>query len=281
MKNFHHLRVKDAIEWFLEYHHNMRVFSPETYKTYIYSAGILGEFLGPRLMMKNVTVEHMLNFQKYIAEEKKSSPNTINKHSSVVRSILRFFNIHGASYLTPECIPLVKIASRSKVVLSDQEIQDISDSIYHTNFHGVRNRSIVQILYSTGMRVSELVGILMSDCSLENREVSVIGKGQKRRVVFLSEEAVIAIQEYLCIRGYAPGFLFCNTKKESYFFDKPLCRETIYKIIKGAAKKLNIKKNVSPHIFRHSFAVRLLKNGADIRSVQIMLGHASIMTTQV
>lgn len=140
---------------------------------------------------------------------------------------------------------------------------------------------MLQVLYATGLRVSELVNLTINDVNLQSGYVLAFGKGSKERYVPVGKVAIKALDDYY---GWARGKLLRN-KKSSFVFvgrgDKPLTRQTFWKYLKDLAKQKGITKSISPHVIRHSFATHLLENGADLRSVQIMLGHADISTTQI
>jgi integrase/recombinase XerD len=140
---------------------------------------------------------------------------------------------------------------------------------------------MLEILYATGLRVSELVGLKVLDVNLESGFLKTMGKGSKERIVPLGEKACDALRDYLeegrtaIIKGRNPSGLFLNSR------GKPLSRQGFWKILKAYGIKANITKKLTPHSIRHSFATHLLEGGADLRSVQILLGHADISTTQI
>lgn len=175
-----------------------------------------------------------------------------------------------------------KLGRKLPDFLSIDEIQKILDSIDLSTPEGTRNKAIVETLYSCGLRVSELTGLLISQVYFDNEFVRVTGKGSKERLIPIGEEALKYIKIYLenvrrhqkVARG-ADDILFLNRR------GKPLTRVMIFLIIKELAAKAQIHKNISPHTFRHSFATHLVEAGADLRAVQQMLGHESITTTEI
>lgn len=165
-------------------------------------------------------------------------------------------------------------------VLSVQEVEDILASVDLKAAFGKRDRAILEVLYGCGLRVSEAAGLRISDLRLEDGFIRVTGKGDKQRLVPLGEMARDAIGAYLEDRGEpadhnADDILFLNR------FGKPLSRVSLFKLVKKQALAAGIRKDISPHTFRHSFATHLIENGADLRIVQEMLGHASILTTEI
>ena len=165
-------------------------------------------------------------------------------------------------------------------VLSVQEVEDILASVDLKAPFGKRDRAILEVLYGSGLRVSEAAGLRISDLRLEDGFIRVTGKGDKQRLVPLGEMARDAIEAYLEDRGEPADhkyddYLFLNR------FGKPLSRVALFKLVKNQAMAAGIRKEISPHTFRHSFATHLIENGADLRIVQEMLGHASILTTEI
>lgn len=165
-------------------------------------------------------------------------------------------------------------------VLSVDEVGSIMDSVDLSDWMGKRDRAILEILYGCGLRVSEAVGLRISHVYLDESFVRVVGKGNKERIVPMGEVAVWAVRNYLAARPepYGPEFgdtLFLNR------FGKSLSRVSMFGIVKRQAMLAGIRKEISPHTFRHSFATHLIENGADLRVVQEMLGHESITTTEI
>ncbi|MBO5471201.1 MAG: tyrosine recombinase XerD [Bacteroidales bacterium] len=165
-------------------------------------------------------------------------------------------------------------------VLSVREIDDMISSVDRSTWQGVRDRAILEILYGCGLRVSEAVGLKISCLYLDEGFIRVRGKGDKERLVPIGEMASDAVTEYM---GFRPepaedaydDILFLNR------FGKPLSRVSMFKMVKKQALVADIRKSISPHTFRHSFATHLIENGADLRVVQDMLGHESIVTTEI
>jgi integrase/recombinase XerD len=165
-------------------------------------------------------------------------------------------------------------------VLSKDEIEKLISAPDLSNKEGIRDKAILELLYSAGVRVSELVNMELTDINLEEKIVRCFGKGSKERIVPVGDYLIDAVANYLDIRntfikkGYSP-YLFVTRRGDKF------TRMGIWKIVKNYAKKAGVTKDVYPHIFRHSFATHLLSGGADLRSVQEMLGHSDISTTQI
>ena len=165
-------------------------------------------------------------------------------------------------------------------VLSVEEVERIMDAVPLTTWLGLRDRAILEILYGCGLRVSEAAGLKISDLFFDEGFVRVIGKGNKERLVPVGGMAVDAVNAYLSVRPVpenvsVPDILFVNSKGSG------LSRVSIFNMVKHYAMLAGVNKEISPHTFRHSFATHLIENGADLRVVQEMLGHESILTTEI
>ena len=171
--------------------------------------------------------------------------------------------------------------------LSRDELERIFATVSADNIRGLRDRAILETLYSTGLRVSELASLNKKNVDLKRREFMVRGKGRKPRIVFLSERAVEWISKYLAVRNDNFEALFLNHRRGKKSSDivagegRRLSTVAIENMVRKTSLLAGVIKKVTPHILRHSFATELLMNGADIRSVQEMLGHASLTTTQI
>ena len=204
---------------------------------------------------------------------------TQNYYIIALRNFLKYMVKRGIRSLAPETIELPKVARRDIEVLEYKELERLLAAPQGDSLRTLRDRAILEVLFSTGLRVSEICG-LSRYINLERGELSVRGKGEKIRVVFLSESSKKAIKEYLKQRTDADEALFISVSKAG----KPLGRiipRTVQRLVDSYARKAGIAKRVHPHELRHSFATDLLINGADLRSVQELLGHANISTTQV
>lgn len=175
-----------------------------------------------------------------------------------------------------------KIGRKLPDVLSTTEIDLLIGQIDLSKAEGHRNRAIIEVLYSCGLRVSELTHLRISDCFFEEGFIRVIGKGDKQRLVPIGKKAILEIANYLPDRNTLPKI---EKKSEDTLFlnrrGARLSREMIFMIVRDLCESVGIKKKVSPHTFRHSFASELIEGGADLRAVQEMLGHESILTTEI
>lgn len=207
---------------------------------------------------------------------------TQNYYLIALRAFLKYVRKRGIISLSPEVIELAKVPERSLDLITPQELHRLMQSPDTATLRGKRDRAILELLFSTGLRISELCGLSVDDVDLSRDEFSVRGKGDKVRVVFLSDSAKQSISEYLKSRKDMDDALFVQYGKNAKGTkDLRLSPRAIQRMLKTYASKAGITRKVTPHVIRHSFATDLLSNGADIRSVQALLGHANIGTTQI
>lgn len=201
---------------------------------------------------------------------------------SSIKAFYRFLEMDSLVSDNPaDLLDAPKIRTYLPVVLSVEEVVRILDSVDLSNEEGHRNRAILEILYSCGLRVSELINLRLSDLFLKDGFIRVIGKGDKQRLVPIGVPAVEALEFYFQKRNVLK---VQNKWAEIVFLNRrgaKLTREMIFHIVKQNASAAGIAKIISPHTFRHSFATHLVENGADLRVVQEMLGHESILTTEI
>jgi site-specific recombinase XerD len=208
---------------------------------------------------------------------------TQNYYLIAIRAYLKYLRKRDIEALSPEKLELAKLPERTIDLITTAELTRLMKAAEGTTEKSLRDTAMLEFLFSTGLRVSELCG-LDSDIDLSRDELSVRGKGEKVRVVFMSQTAKNAVSTYLKSRKDMEQALFVNLPpqgKENKRVPTRLTPRSVERIIKTYATKAGITKKVTPHVLRHSFATDLLSNGADIRSVQQLLGHASIITTQI
>ncbi len=209
---------------------------------------------------------------------------TQNYYLIAVRAFLKYLQKLGIESLSPEKIELAKVGGRDLDLITADELNRLMKGPSGESLQALRDRAILELLFSTGLRVSELCS-LNADIDLSRDEFSVRGKGEKVRVVFLSPSAKKAVAEYLKKRGDMGEALFVGYGRGGTSGKgvdrKRLTSRSVQYIVKQYAVKAGITRKVTPHTIRHSFATDLLENGADLRSVQALLGHANIATTQV
>ncbi len=206
---------------------------------------------------------------------------TQNYYLIALRAFLKYLRKRGIESLSPERIELAKVGERSLDLISFEELTRLMAAANGDDVKSLRDRAMLELLFSTGLRVSELCS-LSRDLDISKEEFSVRGKGEKVRVVFLSDSARESIRAYLVKRKDMDDALFVQTSNRSKNATTTrLNPRSVERIVKQYAIKAGITKKVTPHVIRHSFATDLLSNGADLRSVQALLGHANIATTQV
>jgi site-specific recombinase XerD len=215
--------------------------------------------------------------------------STQNYHLIALRNFLKYLSRRDIASLSPERIDLAKQQSRQVEFLETDELSRLLDAPLRSSLADkltlvqLRNKAILELLFSTGLRVSELASLTIEKINLKRDEFTVRGKGGKTRVVFLTDEAKSWLKKYLDLRGDTLPFLFVShdralrTRENSV----PLTPRSIQRIVEQYAREAGITKKITPHVLRHTYATTLLRNGADIRSVQAMLGHSSITTTQI
>lgn len=249
---------------------------------------------------KNITDKSIREFRLFLNRQsgikirgQKSATmkkNTQNYYLIALRIFLKYLMKREISALPPDRIELAKIKERSLDLITSEELNRLLGGPNGTDLKNLRDKAILELFFSTGLRVSELVS-LNRNLDLSKGEFSVRGKGEKVRVVFLSETAQKAIKEYLAKRQDMEEAMFVNilnskgqslkNSQRTVLGNQRLTSRSLERIVKYYAIKAGISKKVTPHIIRHSFATDLLQNGADIRSVQMMLGHSNISTTQI
>lgn len=211
---------------------------------------------------------------------------TQNYYLIALRAFLKFLRKRGIESLNPERIELAKVPERSLDLISPAELDRLMKGPDTNTLTGLRDSAMLELLFSTGLRVSELCALSQEDVDLSRDEFSVRGKGDKVRVVFLSDTAREAIRAYLKARKDFDDAMFVQYGKNAAQDavknkDLRLTTRSVQRIIKKYATIAGITRKVTPHVIRHSFATDLLSNGADLRSVQALLGHAHIGTTQI
>lgn len=210
---------------------------------------------------------------------------TQNYYVIALRSFLRFLIKNDVKTLEPSKIDLPKTESRSLKFLEKDHVDRLVTVVDTSKEEGLRDRAILELLFSTGLRVSELVKLNAQQINLERREFGVIGKGQRARVVFLSDRAITWLQHYLDVRkdSYKPLFIRYSgpVSEENNGEKMRLTARSVERMVKKYVRLARIPVDATVHTLRHSFATDLLTNGADLRSVQEMLGHKNIATTQI
>lgn len=290
------MNMLDWVRRFLEYTEIERGRSLNTIRNYDHYLATFVEQSGVK-DPSDITADKVREFRmwlnrKMVNQGKRgvvASPmkrRTQNYYLIALRAFLKFLVRQGVSSLPPEHIELAKVPQRELDLIGQRDLQNLLDAPEGNSLPALRDKAMLELFFSTGLRVSELVG-LDRDLDLSRDHFSVRGKGEKVRIVFLSDDAKKCIKEYLSKRTDVDPALFVSIGRGG---EKSMAKRTeslritarsVERIVKQYAIKSGITKKVTPHVLRHSFATDLLDNGADIRSVQAMLGHSSIVTTQI
>ena len=232
--------------------------------------------------------KYRLKLNRYGSENGGDDLQTITQayHLIALRGFMKYLARREIRSLDPSLIDLPHIIRKQVTFLHFDEVEDMLAQIDLSTESGLRDRAIIELLYSGGLRVSELVGLNRDSINLERREFVVRGKGSKDRPIFISQSAADRVQDYLDARTDSLPALFLNNSRNTQSVNtsgnyRRITARSVERIVEKYARLAGITKHVSPHTLRHSFATDLLMNGADIRSVQSMLGHADISTTQI
>ena len=253
-----------------------RAMSRNTVASYCSDVGKFMTWAG--VAPENVTAEDVTG---YLASRSKVSERSQARFLSALRNFFDWLYLEGVVKENPcELVDMPKLGRYFPSVLSEQEVEAIMDSVDTTDWIGVRDRAILEVLYGCGLRVSEAVGLRISCLYPDEGFVRVFGKGKKERLIPFCGMALEAVQRYLEVRplpadSRSDDLLFLNNRGTS------LSRVSMFKMVKRQALIADVRKEISPHTFRHSFATHLVENGADLRVVQEMLGHESITTTEI
>ncbi len=283
------MQLREAIVDFLEYLEIEQNRSIKTVTSYDHYLQRFAHYIGD-IEVEEIDNEHIRKFKLYLNRIKNERDQTLSKttqnyHLTALRSFLRYLSKREIPSLSPDKIELAKVKRPKVEFLSESELSELFKQPDISKPHGLRDRAIMELLFSSGLRVSELVGLNRDHINLDNREFMVRGKGEKDRPVFVSQTAADWVQAYLKTRSdnYIP--LFIHYWGGAHDLDDGsytrLSSRSIQRNIAKYGKLAGITKKVSPHTLRHSFATDLLRNGADVRSVQALLGHSDISTTQI
>ncbi|WP_062047311.1 site-specific tyrosine recombinase XerD [Bacillus sp. JCM 19034] len=231
--------------------------------------------------LRDIRRQHIVHFL-YELKQKGRAETTIARTIASIRALHQFALREKQSDHDPSVhLDIPKAVKRLPKVLSTTEVESLLEAPKGVDVFAIRNRALLETLYATGMRVSELIRLTVTDTHLSMGFVRCIGKGNKERIIPLGSAATVALQDYL----ENSRLVLMKKKRHDYVFvnlhGNPLSRQGFWKILKQLAQKANIEKELTPHTLRHSFATHLLENGADLRAVQEMLGHADISTTQI
>lgn len=274
---------------FLEYQEIEQNRSQKTIRNYDHYLTRLSDYAGD-IKVEDITPELVRQWRLWLNrlgtyESDELGKNTLNYHLIALRSFLKYCAKQNIKTMSPEKIELAKVVRKQVTFLEAEELERLFMQPNLTTLVGKRDKAILELLFSSGLRVSELVGLDREHINLKRREFTVRGKGQKDRPIFISQEAANWIQQYLDARqdNTKPLFVRYSGKKQVDLTGNfhRLTARSVQRLVARYALLAGITKQVTPHTLRHSFATDLLMNGADLRSVQAMLGHSNIATTQI
>lgn len=274
---------------FLEYLEIEQNRSQKTIRNYDHYLTRLGDYAGD-IIIGDIDQELVRKWRLWLNRlgtntSDELEKTTLNYHLIALRSFLKFLNKRGLDCMAPDKIELARTKRPQVTFLNEDELERMFEQPDVSTEAGLRDRALLELLFSSGLRVSELVGLDREHINLKRREFMVRGKGQKDRPIFISPDAADWIQKYLDRRSdnVRPLFIRYGGRKtvdRSGNFHR-LTARSVQRLVAHYAIMAGITKHVSPHTLRHSFATNLLMNGADLRSVQAMLGHSNISTTQI
>ncbi len=283
------MRYEDAVADFLEYLELEQNRSKKTIENYSHYLMRLSDYAGD-IKLSDIDPELIRKWRLWLNRlgtntSDELSKITQNYHLIALRGFLRFCARRGWEAMPADKIELSRTKRPQVTFLTPEELERLAAQPDASKLVGARDRAIIELLFSSGLRVSELVGLDRDHINLKRREFMVRGKGQKDRPIFISSEAADWIEKYLNMRqdNATPLFIRYSGVKAadtSGNFQR-LTARSVQRMVARYARLAGITKHVSPHTLRHSFATDLLMNGADLRSVQAMLGHSNISTTQI
>lgn len=251
--------------------------------SYTYDLKKFSDFLSSKNKdILKATQDDIQQFLKFEKTKKKNSTRTQARSLAAIRQFYNFITDNQSEIDNPTVkIESPQIERTLPDFLSVEEINRLFSSISETDVYELRDKSIFELLYSCGLRISEAIELKPSDMDYENRNLKVIGKGNKERLVPMGDEAIRLLSKYL----KESRQLILGTRESQYLFiskkGSMLNRKSVWRLLKNYVTRTKIEKNITPHTLRHSFATHLLEKGADLRSVQELLGHMDISTTQV
>lgn len=284
-----HMQFSKAKTDFLEYLEIEQNRSQKTIANYDHYLTRLLDYAGD-ISIKDIDAELVRKWRLWLNRLGTNSSDELQKttqnyHLIALRSFLKFCVKREIPAMAPDKIELAKTVRKQVTFLTPEEVERMFEQAKIDTLQGLRDRAILELLFSSGLRVSELVGLDTDHINLKRREFSVRGKGQKDRPIFISESAAEWLNAYMAKRqdNVRPLFVrYSGTKKVDLSGNyHRLTARSVQRMVSRYALLAGITKHVSPHTLRHSFATDLLMNGADLRSVQSLLGHSNIATTQI
>jgi len=276
--------ISENVKKFIDYLNIEKNYSQNTINNYSFWLNRLSvylEVIKNKKFIEEIEAMDIFEFRSFLYSEWLSK-KTINYHIIALRSFFKFLNKNNIKTLAIEKLELSKLDPREINFLLEDEVKKIlsmPEKFEKNELKKYRDLTILYILYGSWLRVSELISLKKSQLSLWNNQIKIVWKWRKERAVFIMKKALEYVKKYLSLRKDESDFLIISLSKNSYW--KPLSRVSVETIVRDYASLAMIDKKVTPHTLRHSFATTLLLKWADIRSVQALLGHSSITTTQI
>lgn len=286
------MKLRDAIYDFLTHAEVGKYQSKKTVENYRHYLKRFEKFAKPDTDVSSISADTIRDYRLKLhrmnirGQGVTLDIKTQQYHLIALRALLKHLQKNDVKTISAEKIELPKVPERQVEVLAREELDAMFQAVDVTKRNGLRDIAILHLLYSTGLRVSELSNLNRKDVNLDSKEFRIVGKGRKARIVFISDTATDHLKRYLDSRqdNWLPLFVSNSNRSGTPSLlgeERRLEPQAIERVVRTTAVHAGIVKKVTPHTLRHTFATELLKNGADIRSVQEMLGHASITTTQI
>lgn len=289
------MQLSTGVTEFLEYLAVEKNRSPKTIQVYQHYLDRFSAWLGKDIALEQITLDHVRKFRLFLHKffDERGNPlslKTQTYHIIALRSLFRYALRRDVPCIAPDKIELPKLDPQEVQFLTPEELEKLLHTPDDSAMTGLRDRAIMELFFSTGLRVSELASLNKHLVNAESGEMRVVGKGRKERIVFISERAREWLKKYLARRQDEQEAAFVGYKGKGAGQDPSpkvqanatrLTPRSIERVLEKHVLAAGLVKKITPHTLRHSFATDLLMNGADIRSVQTLLGHASISTTQI
>ena len=274
--------MREYIDKYINYIHTIRNYSDYTETNYQLDLDNYEDYIKlHRLNFKNINYQTIIKYNKYLKEEKKLSSSSLSRHLSTLRSFYNYLLSEGIVDSNPfKLISTPKKPIKLPNYMKYNEFEEMINSC-EDNPLGIRNRCLLEVLFATGARIGELINIKLRDIDLSNKEIKVLGKGNKERIVFLNDHAVDSINDYI---NNSRSILLNGKQSDRLFINHiggELTTRGVRTILDNIIKKSSLNIKVTPHMFRHTFATMLLNEGCDLKSVQELLGHVNMSTTQI
>ncbi len=275
------MKLKIAKENFINYCNFERGLSNNTLQSYTYELNDYCHFLLEKQNItdtKNITQEHIKHYLQYNYDKNEDS-KTIAHKLTTIRNFHKYLLREGEKYNPSEFIDRPKVKKTLPITLSQEEVEKLLDIPLNSVFD-YRNKAMLELIYGAGLRISELIHLTLYDIDFNESIIRIKGKGSKERIVPIGEVAIFYLNEYLnyrpqLIKKENSNLLFLNSRGSG------ISRQGFFKIFKQILRSKGFNENISPHSLRHSFATSLLENGANLRAIQMMLGHSDLSTTKI